>query len=112
MLRILGAATIAVNPHANFMRYGGNLRLFELCSIGAFQITDDLPAVHRWFTASEHLVTYRDPGDLRRLVGHYLARDEERRRIAAAGQRHVHAHHTYDHRMERLTTLIREIRRS
>jgi spore maturation protein CgeB len=112
MLRVLGAATIAVNPHANFTRYGGNMRLFELCGIGAFQVTDDRPGVHRWFTAGEHLVTYRDPADLRRLVGHYLARDEERRRIAAAGQRHVHAHHTYDQRMERLTTLIAEVRPS
>jgi spore maturation protein CgeB len=108
MLRALCAATVTVNPHADFMRDGGNLRLFELCGVGAFQVTDDRPGVHRWFTAGEHLVTYRDPADLRRLVGHYLARDEERRRIAAAGQRHVHAHHTYERRMERLIALVRE----
>jgi spore maturation protein CgeB len=109
-LRALSAATVAVNPHGNFMRYGGNLRLFELCGIGALQITDDRPGVHRWFDVGEHLVTYRDPGDLRRLVGHYLTHDEERRRVAAAGQRHVHLHHTYEDRMRRLMELVQEVR--
>jgi hypothetical protein len=37
MLRALSAAAITVNPHGDFMRHGGNLRLFELCGIGAFR---------------------------------------------------------------------------
>jgi spore maturation protein CgeB len=110
MLRAAGAARIAFNSHGDFARYGGNLRLFELCGAGAFQVVDDRPGVHRWFSAGEHLVTYRDPTHLRELVAHYLTRDEERRRIAAGGLRHVRAHHTYDQRMSRLMALVQEIR--
>jgi Glycosyl transferases group 1 len=110
MLRALSAAAVTVNPHGDFMRHGGNLRLFELCGIGAFQLTDDRPGTRQWFTPGEHLDVYRDPADLRRLVRHYLAHPEERRRIAAAGQSHVHRHHTYDERMGRLAGLIAEIR--
>jgi spore maturation protein CgeB len=110
MLRITRAAKITVNPHGDFMRYGGNMRLFEACGVGTFQIVDDRPGVPDWFTVGEHLVTYHDPAHLRELVTYYLAHDDERARIAAAGQAHVHAHHTYDHRMTRLMELVERIR--
>lgn len=107
MLRITRAAKITVNPHGDFMRYGGNMRMFEACGVGTFQIVDDRPGVREWFKVGEHLVTYRDPDHLRELVAYYLAHDDERAQIAAAGQAHVHAHHTYDQRMARLMELIK-----
>ncbi len=110
MLRALSAAAITVNPHGDFMRHGGNLRLFELCGIGAFQLTDDRPGTRQWFIPGEHLDVYPDPAGLHRLVRHYLAHPDQRRRIAAAGQSHVHRHHTYDERMARLMDLIARIR--
>lgn len=110
MLRATCASRIALNPHGDFMRYGGNMRLFEACGVGAFQIVDDRPGVREWFTVSEHLVTYRDPDHLRELVQYYLTHEDERAQIAAAGQAHAHAHHTYDQRMARLMALVNEIR--
>jgi hypothetical protein len=102
MLRITGAAKIVVNAHGNFMRWGGNMRLFEACGVGAFQIADERPGVREWFTVGEHLVTFRDPQLLRELVAYYLAHEDERAQIADAGRAHVHAHHTYAQRMARL----------
>jgi glycosyltransferase involved in cell wall biosynthesis len=110
MLKITQAARIVVNTHGDFMRYGGNMRLFEVCGVGAFQITDDRPGVKDWFTAGEHLVIYRDLDHLRELVAYYLAHDDERQRIAAAGHAYVYAHHTYDQRMVQLMDLIQEVR--
>ncbi len=112
MLRVTCGARLTVNTHGDFMRYGGNMRLFEACGVGTFQIADDRPGVAQWFTPGEHLVTYRDHDHLRELVAHYLAHDDERARIAAAGHAHVHAHHTYDQRMARLMALVAEIRAS
>jgi hypothetical protein len=110
MLRITQAAKIVINAHGDFMRYGGNMRLFEVGGVGAFQIADDRPGVSQWFTVGEHLVTYRDLDHLRELVRYYLDHDDERQRIAAAGQAHVYAHHTYDQRMARLLQLLNETR--
>ncbi len=109
MLRITCGSTIALNPHGDFMRYGGNMRLFEACGAGAFQIADDRPGIKDWFTVGEHLVTYRDPDHLRELVRYYLDHPVERQQIAAAGQAHVCANHTYDQRMARLMGLIEDI---
>lgn len=110
MLRILSAGRIAVNTHGDFVYYGGNIRLFELAAIGAFQIADDLPGVRAWFTPGENIVTYTDEADLRDKVAYYLAHPEERARIAASAQAHVTAHHTYQQRMARLMQEVAAIR--
>lgn len=102
MLAVLSSAKISLNVHGNFMRYGGNMRLFEAASVGAFQIVDARPGIHEWFTAGEHLITFADAADLRDKVGYYLAHDAEREAMAAAAREHVLAHHTYEKRMEDL----------
>ena len=112
MLRASCGAAIVLNPHGNFMRYGGNMRLFEACGTGTLQITDDRPGVRKWFTVGEHLIIYHNIKHLREMVSYYLAHEAERRQIAEAGQKHVYAHHTYDQRMARLMTLAEEIRRN
>jgi len=78
MLRVLSAAKISLNVHGNFMRYGGNMRLFEAAAIGAFQLVDDRPGVREWFKDGE----------------------EERAKIAAAGREHALANHTYEQRLD------------
>jgi spore maturation protein CgeB len=111
MMQALSACKIVVNPNGDFMRYGGNMRLFEACGAGALQIAEDCPAAHRWFTVGRHIVTYTDPADLARKVAYYLSHDDERQSLAAAGRAHVLAHHTYDQRIARLLNLLERVRR-
>jgi spore maturation protein CgeB len=102
MLEVLSASQITINPHGNFMRYGGNMRLFEAAALGSFQLVDDRPGVHEWFKDGEHLITYQNPQDLREKAAYYLAHPEERQKIASAARAHVLAHHTYDQRLDKL----------
>ena len=101
-MRILGASLITVNPHGDFMRYGGNMRLFEAAGLGVFQLVDDRPGVKEWFRVGEHLITYRDPADLRDKVAYYLAHEDERCEMAQAARAHAFAHHTYARRVDAL----------
>lgn len=110
MLRVLAAAKLTVNPHGNFMRYGGNMRLFEAAGVGTLQLTDDLPGVRQWFTPGETVVTYTNPADLRAKAAHYLARDDERNALAAAARAHVYARHTYEQRVDAFEALLRDLR--
>jgi spore maturation protein CgeB len=106
MLEVLSAAKITINTHGDFMRYGGNMRLFEAAAVGVFQIADNLPGVSQWFTEGETIVTYKDFDDLRAKVRYYLDHDAERERIIKQAQEHVYAHHTYDQRVQRLEELV------
>ena len=108
MMRVLSSVKISINVHGDFMRYGGNMRLFECAGLGVFQLVDDRPGVREWFTVGEHLVTFSDAEDLREKVRYYLAHDEERARIAAAGRAHVLEHHRYDQRLREVERLLGE----
>lgn len=109
MLRVLAAAKICLNTHGDFMRYGGNMRLFEAAAVGVFQIVDNRPGISTWFTPGEHLVAYENLPDLCDRVAYYLAHPAERQAMAAAAQAHVVAHHTYDIRLARVEALLREM---
>ncbi|MEM9954814.1 MAG: glycosyltransferase [Chloroflexota bacterium] len=102
MLEVLSQAKICLNVHGNFMRYGGNMRLFEAASVGAFQIVDERSGIHEWFNVGEHLVMFEGLQDLRDKVTYYLAHDDERMQIAETARAHVIQHHTYEKRLQRL----------
>ena len=106
MLRVLSSVKISINAHGDFMRYGGNMRLFETAAVGTFQIVDDRPGVHEWFEVGEHLVTYSDTEDLRAKAQYYLAHDEERQRIAEKARAHVLANHRYDQRLKEVESIL------
>ena len=110
MLKALSSAKIAINAHGDFMRYGGNMRLFEAAAVGAFQIVDDRPGVREWFAVGEHLAVYRDHDDLREKVRYFLDNGAERARMAAAARAHVMEHHTYARRLERVEALLGEMK--
>jgi spore maturation protein CgeB len=102
MLEVLSAGKMTINTHGNFMRYGGNMRLFEAAAVGAFQLVDNRAGLREWFTDGGHLVIYEDVQDLREKAAYYLAHHEERQAIAEAARSHVCAHHTYEQRLDKL----------
>ena len=110
MTRILSGSKIQINPHGNFMRYGGNMRIFEAAACGVFQLVDDLPGIPTWFNVGEQMVTYADLDDLRRKTRYFLVHETERLQIAQAAQAHAYAQHTYDQRMAKLVTLVASLR--
>ena len=113
MLKILSAAKLCINPHGDFMRYGGNLRLFEAAGVGVAQLADDLPGTRLWFPevdGTSTIITYADADDLRAQAAYYLSHDAEREAVAQAAQAHVYAAHTYDRRAERLDDLLTALR--
>jgi hypothetical protein len=81
-----------------------NMRVFEGMASGALLVTDRVAnGLDRIGQAGVHFVTYTSAEDAVNKIRHYLAHAEEREAIAAEGQRHVFAHHTYTHR---LTTIL------
>ena len=106
MLEVLSAARLTINTHGDFMRYGGNMRLFEAAAVGVLQLADDLPGVREWFRPGETIVTYNDVDDLRAKARYYLDHEAEGEALVERAREHVYAHHTYDQRAARLEELV------
>lgn len=104
MAKIYNCAKIVLNIHDQSMPKGGNIRTFEICGCGAFQLIDKVPA--EWFTVSKELVTYSDITDLKQKVEYFLKHDQERQKIADLGFKRVLRDHTYEKHFERLLANI------
>src|SRR5579884_1623326 len=81
-----------------------NMRVFEALASGSLLMTNDLASNGQaeLFHDGLHLATYREPEELLDKVAFYLAHEESRERIAAAGRAEAVAKHTYRHRMEEM----------
>ncbi len=84
-----------------------NMRVFEALCSGSLVLTDRATpsGLDELFTDGEHLVIYEDD-TIEALAAHYLAHEDERERIAAAGRAEVLRHHTYDHRVATLLDAV------
>lgn len=83
-------------------------RIPETVGRGGFLLHPYLEGIEEHFTDGEHLRLWPvgDWGELRRLVDYYVAHDEERRRIAEQGRRHVLETATYTVRVRQLEALL------
>jgi spore maturation protein CgeB len=86
--------------------WGTNVRTFEICGAGGFQITDAMPGLSQLFEIGREIVTFTDIADLRAKIKHYLAAKDEREAIAAAGHRRAVTDHTYAHRLPLLLNTV------
>jgi glycosyltransferase involved in cell wall biosynthesis/SAM-dependent methyltransferase len=86
-----------------------NMRVFEGMAAGALLITSEADGLESLFTDGEDLVIFRRDEDVFACIERYLADDEARTRIAAAGQARVLAEHTYDHRMRSMLETLEAV---
>ncbi len=106
MTRLLAESRLVLN---DTLADDLNMRVFEALGAGSLLLTNRLPpesGLEQLFVDREHLVLWDGADDLLRTVRYYLdaAHADERKRIAAAGQAEVLAHHTYDHRVAQIIT--------
>jgi spore maturation protein CgeB len=82
--------------------WGVNVRCFEAAGAGAFQVVDWRQGLNQLFEQGKELVTFRGISDLREKIDYWLPREQERKEIAAAGQRRACRDHTYALRLDLL----------
>jgi len=79
-----------------------SVRDYKVMGSGGFLLTEHCPGIKDWFSVGSDCETYFSLDECRKKLDYYLEHPEERARIAATGQRTVHEHHTYVHRMRQV----------
>jgi len=74
------------------------LRDFEVPMSGGFYLAEHSDELADFFVPGVEIETWRTREELRDKCRYYLAHDEERRRIAAAGRARALREHTWEHR--------------
>jgi hypothetical protein len=84
------------------------MRVFEGTACGALLVTDSVAnGLTDLFVPGQELVVFEDDTDLVAKIDYYLAHEEERATIAAAGRQRTQNHHTYQHRVRAITAAVR-----
>jgi spore maturation protein CgeB len=109
--KIFNASAVNLNLHswagAGFDPEGDfvNPRTFELAACGAFQITDRRSLLPDLF-APDEVATVSSPDEIPGEITRWLREPERRHAMAEKARRHVHAEHTYAHRMRSLLSQL------
>jgi hypothetical protein len=107
MYRLLREARISLNRHiAQAEGHANNMRLYEATGVGSLLLTDEGSNLADLFEPGREVVTYASVDDLVEKARHYLAHEDERRTIAAAGQARTLRDHTYELRMWELVEIL------
>ncbi len=107
MYRVLRGARIVFNRHIDIAaNYANNMRLYEATGVGTLLLTDRKDNLARLFEPGREVVAYGSPEECTELASHFLAHDEERERIAHAGQMRTLREHTWAQRMRELVELV------
>jgi hypothetical protein len=85
-----------------------NMRIFEAPACGALLLTKRADNGQTdLLEEGEHFDTFGTVDELEDKVAYYLAHEDERERIARAGQQWVLTHHTYDQRADEILATVR-----
>jgi spore maturation protein CgeB len=110
MFRILGEARIALNRHGSIAGpYAVNMRLYEATGMGTLLVTDNGEHLDDVLVPGEEAVTYSTTRELVDRVRYFLAHENERAEIAAAGQARTLRDHTYGRRMHELAAMLEDV---
>ena len=107
MYNVFKGAKIVVNRHGEVAENNAsNMRLFEATGVGSLLITDEKDNLGEFFEVGKEIETYGDADELVDKIKYFLTHEEQRARIARAGQARTLSEHTYLHRMRELEQLL------
>ncbi len=108
MFQQLRQSKVVLNTHIDISsNSASNLRLFEATGMGACLLTDWKENMSELLEPDVEAITYRSIEECVEKAQYLLAHEDERRKVAAAGQRRTLREHTYAQRAEQLDRLIR-----
>lgn len=109
MFQQLHDSKVALNTHIDISPVSAsNMRLFEATGVGTCLLTDWKANMRELFEPDREVLTYRDTRECVEKVRYILAHNDERRAIAAAGQRRVLREHTFAQRAAQIDAIIHE----
>jgi len=107
MYEVLARSRLVLNRHGEIAEgYANNMRLYEATGVGALLLTEAGRNLSELFEPGREVVAYESEDDLVEQLRHYLDHDDERLRIAAAGQARTLREHTYAHRIADLSAML------
>lgn len=108
MYNILYNSKITLTAHIKKVakNYANNMTLYESTGTGTMLITDYKDNLGELFEIGKEIETYKTKEELLEKINYYLAHEDERKKIAEAGQKKTLKDHTYEIRIKELINIL------
>jgi spore maturation protein CgeB len=110
VMQIYRASKIVLNIHDPEARNGVNTRTFDILACGARELVDYKKSLEDHFRVGEEIIAYKNLQELHALIDYYLQHLEDLREISEKGRQRVIKEHSWHHRIEKLTNILRDKR--
>jgi spore maturation protein CgeB len=108
MFQQLQRSRVSLNTHIDISStHASNMRLYEATGVGSCLLTDAKSNLHELFKPDVEVVTYESAEECAEKVKYLLEHEEERQKIADAGQGRTLRDHTFDNRAVQLNDIIK-----
>ena len=101
---VFAGSRINLNISLRSIRSGIPLRVLDIMACGGFVLSNWQPEITQYFEEGVEIVTFDSLQDCLAKIAYYLTHEEERKQIAARGQRKVQEKFSYQIGLERLFT--------
>ncbi len=102
-------ARVNFNATSAQMKGAVNQRVFDVPACGSFLITDYRRQIEDLLEPGKEVIYYREVGEIRQLIRHYLTHPEQRKKIALAARKRILAEHSYDHRLLEICRRMKDV---
>lgn len=99
---VFAASRINLNISLRSIHSGIPLRVLDIMACGGFVLSNWQPELVEYFEEGEEIALFGSKEECMEKIAYYLAHEEERREIAAAGKRKVQELFSYEKGLERL----------
>ncbi len=82
-------------------------RDYRIMGAGGFLLTNHVEGIENWFEVGKMCDTYRSPGECLEKIKYYLEHEDERKVMAAYGQKIVYEKHKFSDRLKEVIIKIR-----
>jgi spore maturation protein CgeB len=107
MLNLFRESKIVLNFHIGVAgEYAGNMRMFEVTGVGSCLLTDNKKNMSDLFVTDEEVVVYDNEEDCVAKVKWLLDHEDERKKIALAGQQRTLKYHTVANRCQSIIEIM------
>ena len=107
MFNLFNHSKIVLNFHIGIAgEYAGNMRMFEVTGVGSCLLTDNKKNMSELFTPGTEVVVYDNVEECIEKAKWLLAHEEERKKIALAGQQKTLKFHTVENRCRTIIEII------
>ncbi len=106
MNKYFNLSKININIHHPHSKESVNLRTFEIPATNSFMLCDYFKEIPNLFKLNKEIVCYHNIKELRELINYYLENEDERIKIAKAGQKRVLKEHKVIDRIKQMLKII------